>query len=512
MNDNQTVEAAPPARSFFGKSRILIILAVFLVFGIGVGVRLINFTNPPLDFHGWRQLRSATIARGYFYQMMPSADPVLRQKAIEIGNSNAIFEPNISEWVVALTYRLIGHEYLWIARLYAILYWVIGGVGLFLLARRLTSVEGAIISEAIYMLVPFGIYASRSFLPDVLMIMWVIWALYALFQWSESQTMKWAIAAGILSGIAVFIKVFAVFPIAITAVMLTLYTWPLRKAIKQPQVWVAALLMLIIPASYYILILGNKGSTYVSDWVLAFSNLLTSAWFYKRWLDTAHNLIDLALVLLGAVAILILPGKKRILLIGMWLGYLVFGMTVPELIISHSYYNLYAVPLVALSLAPLGQLFMDQMNKQGALWKAVFLGIVGIGMLFTVWNVRTQLIKVNYRNEILGWIKMGRELPQGARFIGITHDYNQRLAYYGWTSVLGWPLVADQQMNDLAGGNSDVNDPYWDTYFLNAIANADYFLITNMAELDAQPRLKANLSRYPSTQGDGYVLYDLHPK
>lgn len=512
MNDNKTAEISPPVSSFLGKSRLLVIFSVLLVFGIGIGVRLINLTNPPLDFHAWRQLRSASIARGYFYQLMPSADPVLRQKAIAIGNSYEFLEPTVFEGIVAITYRLVGHEYLWIARLYAILFWGIGGIGLFLLARRITSVDGALLTEAVYMLLPFGIYASRSFQPDPFMVMWIIWAVYALYRWSEIQTMKWAITAGLLSGIAVFIKVFAVYPIAITAVLLTLYTWPLRKVIKQPQVWVTAIIMIFIPAMYYIVIMGREGSSYISGWVLGFSGLLTKVWFYKRWLDMLHTLIDLTLVLIAAAAMLILPGRKRILLAGMWLGYLLIGLSVPSLVITHNYYNLYAVPLTALSLAPLGQLFMAQLAKQGILWKAIFLGVAAVGLLFSAWNARTQLIIVNYREEVLGWIKMGRQLPQGAHIIGITHDYNQRLAYYGWTLINAWPLTADQEMMVLAGGNMDMNDAYWDTYFQSQIANEDFFIVTNMTELDSQPRLKANLSHYPITQEDGYVLYDLRPK
>jgi len=511
LNANKTADSSPPALSFFGQSRILLILAVLLVFGLGIGVRLINLTNPPLDFHAWRQLHSASIARGYYYRMLPAADPVLRQKAIAIGNSAGFMEPTVNESIVAITYRLVGHEYLWIARLYAILYWVIGGIGLFLLARRITSVDGALLTEAVYMLVPFGIYASRSFQPDPLMVMWIIWAAYALYRWSETQTMKWAILAGLFSGIAVFIKVFAVFPIAAIALLLTLYTWPLRKAIKQPQVWVAAGIMVFIPAIYYILIMGSQGPSYISGWMLGFSGLLTKGWFYKRWLDMLDNLIDLVLVLAAIAAMLVLPGRGRILLVGMWLGYLCIGLSVPSLIITHNYYNLYAVPLTALSLAPLGQLFMAKLAKQGILWKGIFFGVAAVGLFFSVWNTRIELLRVNYREEILGWIKMGEELPQGARIIGITHDYNQRLAYYGWTLVQSWPLIADQEMMVLAGGNMDVNDPYWDTYFQSRIANADYFLVTDMAELDSQPRLKADLSRYPYTQGEGYILYDLRP-
>jgi 4-amino-4-deoxy-L-arabinose transferase-like glycosyltransferase len=507
--NSKTDEPLSPELSIFGRSKILLYLAILFVFILGMGVRLVNLTNPPLDFHAWRQLRSAAIARGYFYQMMPSADPVLREKAIEIGNSYDYMEPTVFEAIVAITYRIIGQEELWIARLYAILFWVIGGGGLFLLARKITSAEAALVTAAVYLLLPFGIYASRSFQPDPLMVMWIIWAVYCLYRWSETKSWKWAILAGVVSGIAVFIKIFAVFPVTAIAVGLTLYSWPIKKVFKQPQVWVTAGIMILIPGIYYLLIMGNKGSEYISGWVVAFSGLLTQAWFYKRWLDTLHYLIDLTLVLVAAASMLLLSGRKRILVLGMWIGYLLIGSSVPSLIITHSYYNLFAVPVTALSLAPLGQIFKERIAKQGLFWKSLFIALALVGMFFSVWNARVQLVIADYHNEVLGWIKMGKELPKDARIIGISQDYNNRLAYYGWTLIQYWPLTADQQMGVLSGGNMDMNDPYWDTYFQIHTANMDYFLITNMAELNTQPRLKANLEKFPFTQGEGYVLYDL---
>jgi 4-amino-4-deoxy-L-arabinose transferase-like glycosyltransferase len=509
--NSEADEPLPAELSIFGHSKLLLYIAILLIFLLGIGVRLVNLTNPPLDFHAWRQLRSASIARGYFYEMMPAADPLLRQKAIDIGHSYDYMEPPVFESIVAITYRLIGQEVLWIARLYAILFWVMGGVGLFLLARKISSVDGALLSEAIYLLLPFGIYASRSFQPDPLMVMGVIWAAYCLYQWSETKTWKWAILAGVISGIAVFIKIFSVFPIAAVAIGLTLYSWPIKKVFKQPQVWVTAAIMIVIPGIYYILILGNAGSVYISGWVISFSGLLTKGWFYIRWLDYLHNLIDLTLVLVAAASMLLLTGRKRLLILGMWIGYFLIGMSVPSLIISHSYYNLFAVPLVGLSLAPLGQMFMERIAKQGLFWKSIFLAIALIGMFYSVWNARVQLVANDYHEEVLGWIKMGKELPKDAIIIGISQDYNTRLAYYGWTIIQYWPLVADQQMGVLSGGNMDVNSSYWDTYFQEHTANMDYFLVTNMSELNAQPRLKANLEKYPYTKGEGYILYDLHP-
>jgi hypothetical protein len=46
--------------------RILLVIAFLL---IGIGVRLIDLSNPPLDFASTRQLHSLILARGYYYSM-----------------------------------------------------------------------------------------------------------------------------------------------------------------------------------------------------------------------------------------------------------------------------------------------------------------------------------------------------------------------------------------------------------------------------------------------------------
>jgi hypothetical protein len=43
-------------------------------------------------------------------------------------------------------------------------------------------------------------------------------------------------------------------------------------------------------------------------------------------------------------------------------------------------------------------------------------------------------------------------------------------------------------------------------------ADKKYFLVTAFGQLDQQPSLKKLLDAYPiAKEGDGYVLYDLHP-
>ena len=56
-----------------------------------------------------------------------------------------IVEPPVLENIVAQTYRLTG-EYLWIGRIYSSFFWVLAGLGLFLLIREFASTSAAVIA------------------------------------------------------------------------------------------------------------------------------------------------------------------------------------------------------------------------------------------------------------------------------------------------------------------------------------------------------------------------------
>ena len=69
------------------------------------------------------------------------------------------------EYLVANTYRVLGKENIVIPRLYSILFWMLGGVGLYLAAKKLTTLSGAFVALAVYLFTPFGVIASRCFNP-----------------------------------------------------------------------------------------------------------------------------------------------------------------------------------------------------------------------------------------------------------------------------------------------------------------------------------------------------------
>jgi hypothetical protein len=253
--------------------RALKITAVVLLLALGLGLRLYDLTDQPLDFHPTRQLRGALIARSMYYQMLPNPDPDALRIAVGIANTTGQYEPSIVEKIVAITYLFLGGEVLWVSRIYTSLFWLIGGVALYDLARRMTSFGGALVALAYYLVLPFAVQASRSFQPDPGMVMWIILSVYAFYRWSAKPSWKWAILAGALGGMAVLTKVVAGYIVGGAAVAVVLSTLGVRRFWRSPQVWSMALLMLA-PSALYYLSRGGRASEYISGWTLSLSHLL----------------------------------------------------------------------------------------------------------------------------------------------------------------------------------------------------------------------------------------------
>ena len=235
----------------FGRSPLFLWCTVGFLFLLGLGVRLLDVDEPPLDFHPDRQLQSALIARGLYYRWLPQADPETRSQAETLGAIWVSSEPPIQEGLVAATYLIAGGELLWLARLWSILFWMIGGWILFRLAWRLTNPDGAVIALAFYFIVPMGVYVSRSFQPDSMMVMLLVAATAAAERWATERSWKWTLLAGLMAGLVVLSKGR---PAPIVAGMLvgTVLAAGLRRAVRDPQVWVLAAITVLLPAFYYV--------------------------------------------------------------------------------------------------------------------------------------------------------------------------------------------------------------------------------------------------------------------
>jgi 4-amino-4-deoxy-L-arabinose transferase-like glycosyltransferase len=491
-----------------GFQRFLLALLIL----IGFGIRIFDLTDPPLDFHPTRQLRSAILSRAYFYQWNPSADPVLRDKAQLMAQSLEVYEPPILEGIVAGVYLAAGQEIWWVARILNAIFWGIGGMTLYWISRRYTGFYASLTGLAFYLCLPFSIIASRSFQPDPWMVMWLLLAVAGLLRWMDKQSWQNTILAGLLAGMTVLVKLVTVFPLALIwgSVVLSQTDW--RKWLKSPQFYVGVVLAALPSIIFYLINLGQRSAGFFSFWTVALSHLILETSFYADWMSMLHNLFGLSNILLSVLGIVLAKREYKAILAGGWAGYFIYGLFFPYQMITHEYYHLMVIALIGLSLPPLVEAVYQQIRTQHWVWRLAAVGGLVFSAGYCLYVGRSVLIARSYTNEPIAWQKIGEAIPADGKLIALTSEYGNRLMYYGWRGIAGyWPDSGDLKLFSLAGSGP----MQFESYFAEKTTGMDYFLITMFSEFDAQPDLKNKLtSGYPVlSEGDGYLLFDLrHPK
>ncbi len=500
---------------FLPKKKITIIVLLVLFLLAGIGIRLIDFTDLPLDFASTRQFHSLLLARSYYYEM-DSPDTLsmpqeLRTFAINKAKAEPIVEPPILEHLVALTYRIIGHEYILIGRIYSILFWVLSGIPIFLLSRRILSINGAFAVLAYYLFEHFGVLASRSFQPDSMMIMFLLWALYFQVKWSQADTLKNAILAGVFTGVAILVKApmvfFAGLPFAFIILQKGLKFWT-----RNGRIYLMAVLA-IAPALIYNLISatvgGNAGAILGGRF---YPQLYIQLSWYLQWMTTIKAVAGQVPLVIGLLAFFLIKDVKiRMLYAGLWLGYLFYGFTFAYHIYSHNYYQLPLLVILALGFGiGISYLFkiLEENNPQWIARVAITLiFIFSIGM--SAQRIYSYLNQSDFRDKAAYFTELGNIVGHDVSVVALTEDYGYPLSFWSYIGPSLWPRTADRDLKNIVGAS----DPGFQQLFKELTVGKDVFLVTMPDEFDKQTDLKEHLlNTYPVQQGDGYYIFDLaHP-
>lgn len=485
-------------------SRVGWVAALVILFAIGLAIRLYDLDDPPLDFHAPRQIHSALIARGMYAAAGGQLPEGHEGRAIALGASEQWIEPPLLEWLVSRAYLAAGNADLRIPRLFSITFWLLGGLALFWLARQLAGWPGGLAAALFYLLLPYGVIASRSFQPDPLMVALTVAGVAALYRWSCAPSVRWAVAAGLVMGLAILVKQVAVFPLAGAAAGLVLGQLGWKAALRNRQVWLIAALAALPAVAYNVYGLWIEGFLGGQYSLRFFPSLFVDPAFYLRWAHKIEETTSMTAALIGAAGALLLTDRRlRGLVWGWWAGYVLYGLAFAYHISSHDYYQLPLIPLVALGLA----LLAARMKEQPA-WAAqvVLITLLAVGCLYSLYNTRATLKRADYRAEPAIWYELSREMGfDGDKVIGVLEDYGARMMYWGFITPAYWPSVGDVQLRELAGQEPGA------VSFEERTAGKDFFVVTNFIDFDAQPELKRLLeARYPVyKQGEGYIIYDL---
>jgi 4-amino-4-deoxy-L-arabinose transferase-like glycosyltransferase len=498
--------------SIFGSSKLTRIIVLVLIFLVAFAIRAYDITDLPLDFHPTSQLNRALMARGRYYAMLTDASEWQRDLAVKMWKAEDA-EPPFMDGLAVLTYLAIGQEVLWVPRLFGALFWLIGGIAVYLLARDFTSHDAAVISTGIYLFLPFGVIASRSFQPDPLMIAFMLFAWWLMYRWVKKPGWKITILAGILAGLAMLAKGVMVF-YALAGFFGILIARGFKECIKDLRFWVMGIIS-VLPTFLFIFYLTFIDKTIENQLTMrVFPSLLIQPQFYLQWKGMIEEVVGLGIIILALLGIFLFKDKqKRKLVIGYWAGYIVYGLVFAYYYQSHNYYHLALIPIAALSIAPLVEILTQKFSEisRNRYVHILIIVILSTGLAVNLWNIRQVFHKTDYRPQAAFWQHIGEVLGRDPSVIALTQDYGYRLEYWGWVMPAGyWPYNADTAMRQLAG----IPTPEFTEEFIKKIENRKYFLVTDFTEFDQQLELKAMLNaNYPIyDQGDGYIIYDLlHP-
>jgi hypothetical protein len=280
----------------------------------------------------------------------------------------------------------------------------------------------------------------------------------------------------------------------------------MKEALKNPQVYVMALLGILPGAGYLIygiFVAGYLGQQFSGRFI---PSLFLSPSYYIGWLNMLNLVIGGFTLMLALLGLFFFDDKKRRFLLGLWAGYALFGFYFNFHIHTHDYYSLPLIPIVALSIAALADFIfakLAQLTSTKFLRLSSFLFLL-LGLLASTWNVRNTLNAVDYRPQAALWTEI-HTITDGYNLAGLTQDYGARMAYWGWQNITSWSTSGDLRYANERGGIQNLEEN-----FSELASKKDLFLVTDFDDFERQTFLREKLNAYPIfAEGDGYVIYNL---
>ena len=484
--------------------RLLRLAFLAIVLLSALTVRIPGLDDPLFKFGATRQYRSALIARSFFVASQEDAPAWRKEVARANLTAEGLLEPPVVEWLVSLAYRIAGRENPQIPRLLSIGFWLAGGVLVALVARRVSD-GAAIVSLGVHCLLPFAVLASSSFQPDPLVVAMQTAGTLLILRFHERPTKERLAAAVAVSALAVLLKPVSFFQLAGAIGLPALLRRREGGTARLALIAAAGAFMLVPAAVFYVW--GLLSGSLVAQAQMSFQpGLILTADFWLGWLrliGATAGYVTVAAALAGVF--LCRDRTLQHLLAGMWVGYLVFGLVFTYHIHTHDYYHLQLLPLAAISIAPLADRLLcviDRWLTQPALLLAS--GTLGIAILVgpvAQAVAERAVVKIDGRLFFEAAVapEIGRRVQHSARTIVLALDSGKALFYNAEIAGVAWPHINELARERAFGG--PVPETRERLESLVAEYRSEYFVVTDLAELDNQPELARLLA-------DSFALRD----
>lgn len=480
-------------------------VAVLLIGGLIVRLPLTE--SLPMAFSPQRQFYSALTARAIYFQIAAEPIPDWRRDVVNAYvRSESRTEPPFLETAAAFAYRIAGGEDIRIMLALSLVYWGIGGVFLYLLARDLAgSAFVGWVALAVWLFLPYTITTTRALMTDPPALMFMLAALWLA---RRGGRWGWALAA-VMGGLAIWVRAqTALFLLpAFLALIPDWQSW--RRFLRPERLARAAALLAICAAPFALYAAGNSllasraGRTFVPE-------LFGEESFWRAWGILLQAAFPLGL-LIAAVsgALLGWRGVGRRLALMLWLSYALYGALFNFHIQTHPYYQSLFVPAVALSLAGWAA-WLERTRLARLRWRLPIRVALTAGVCLLLLSTPDR-VRLRYDPDLLdAYRAAGEATNHSMQALALTQEWGTPLNYYGDLFVRAYPtrfvidmyrVMGDSGIPDLTPAERIAQYDY----------QVEYFIVTDLGELARQPDLQAYLQEngVVIAENDLFQVYDL---
>ena len=300
--------------------------------------------------------------------------------------------------------------------------------------------------------------ASRTFQPDPLMIMLILLGWFLLVRYDDRPTLPRLLGAAIVTGLAVLVKVMALFflvPVFL-ALALARYTPArrrFRRLLSDPHAYLFVGISLLPVFTYYWYGLFIA-KTLVGASKTGFApGIIVTLSFWMGWLTMIGNVVGALVVLLSLFGLFLAPDTRtRWMLIALWIGYVVYGLVFSYGIATHHYYQLPLMAITAVGLAPLFAAAIPLLAGRTSRLRPAVLAVFWCAIAVSIFFTGIRQFHPDYQGTVAMDRQIGELLGHTSRAIMLTDDYGTGLRYYGEMAGTLWPTTLDFSANEWKGG------------------------------------------------------------
>ena len=432
-------EIAQPQTGIFEQHPFWLKLSLVLIFLLAALIRFDEIRAPGhlLD----REYTSAIFARAFYFMSNDQVEDWRQDIAVITMNQQPILEPPLVEYLVSLIYRVMEREEIYYARYLTGASWLVGGIFMYMITKKLVSTEAALFATLYYLFVPMGVIISRSFQPDSLMMMLFLASLYLLVNYFENGAKKYLLQASVVTAITLLLRPLVLFAIFFAFLALSLQnkgSW--RKIIDRPLFIFSGVSLLPVTVYYgYGIIFAGFMRWKVSTSFMP--HLLTKRDFWLGWFQLGINVVGAALLIAAIIGFFLLPSRKsRSLMISLAISYLIFGVAFTYHIHTHPYYHIQLFPVMAICAATCMAGIIKMLRySAGKLWPVPIILSVLISLYFAYRAESDSLYQVRMDDPRTAW-EIGEIIGHSPHTVFVSRHYGIPLEYYGEFGGAPWPV------------------------------------------------------------------------